>query len=128
MMHVNVRPIPTERLMMGMGHKNTSVTGYRTLFEGSGIHHSNLGLHVTHDMYIAGYFMLLFDLNPELAASEGHVSHPDNGNIRIEARFDKAIPEAITCLLYLEYYNSVHVDFARNVATDFADNVHTAKC
>jgi hypothetical protein len=93
--------------------------GYRTLFEGSGIHHSNSGLQVTHDMYIAGYFMLLFYLTPDPAASEGHVSHPDNCNIRIEARFDKALPDAITCLLYPEYDNSFCIDFARNVATDF---------
>jgi hypothetical protein len=97
-----------------MGQENTSVMGYRTLFEGSGINHSTSGLQATHDMYIAGYFMLLFDLTPDIAASEGHDSHPDNGNIRIEARF------AITCLLYLEYDNSVRIDFARNVATDFA--------
>jgi hypothetical protein len=101
MMHVNGRPIPTESLSLSMGHEKTSVMGYRTLFEGSGIHHSYSGLQVTHDMYIAGHFMLLFDLTPDLAASEGHVSHLDNGNIRIEARFAKALPDAITCLLYL---------------------------
>jgi hypothetical protein len=49
--------------------------GYRTLFEGWGIHHSNAGLQITHDMYIAGYFMLLFDMTPDLSASEGHVTY-----------------------------------------------------
>ena len=47
-----------------MGHEKTSVMGYRTLFEGSGIYHSNSGLHIIH-MYINGYFMLLFDLTPD---------------------------------------------------------------
>ena len=51
------------------------VMGYRTLFEGWGIHHSNAGLQITHDMYIAGYFMLLFDMTPDLSASEGHVTY-----------------------------------------------------
>ena len=32
--------------------------GYRTLFEVSGIHHSNTGLQITHDMYINGFFMI----------------------------------------------------------------------
>jgi hypothetical protein len=58
--------------------------GYRTLFEGSGIHHSNSGLQITHDMYINCYFMLLFYLTPDRSASEGHASRPDNGNIRVE--------------------------------------------
>jgi len=76
------------------------------------------GLQITHDMYIAGYFMLLFDLTPDLSAS-GHTSHMDSGNIRLELKFRKALPKSITCQLYLEYENSIRVDFFRNVSTDF---------
>jgi hypothetical protein len=54
--------MPSEGLSLDMDHERTSVMGYRTLFEGSGIYHSNTGLQITHDMYINGYFMLLFDL------------------------------------------------------------------
>jgi hypothetical protein len=46
--------------------------------------------------------MLLFDLTPDRAASEGHISLPDQGNIRLELRFDKPLPDVVTCLLYLE--------------------------
>ena len=75
---------------------------YRTLFEGSGIRHSNLGLQVSHASFVNGYFMLLFDLTPDQGASEGHTSHSDSGNIRIEARFSKALPLATTYLLYVD--------------------------
>ena len=71
-LHVNVRLIPAEGLYLGMDHDKTSVRGCRTLLEGSGIHHSNSGLQITHDMYINGYFMLLFDQTHDRAASEGH--------------------------------------------------------
>ena len=81
---MNGKQIPTEGLYLGMDHEKTSVMGYRTLFEASAINYSNSGLQITHDMYINGYFMLLFDLTPDRAASEGHTSHPDNGNIRVE--------------------------------------------
>ena len=70
--NVNGKQIPTEGLALNMVHEKTSVMGYRTLFEASGIHHSNSGLQITHDMYINGYFMLLFDLTPDRSASEGH--------------------------------------------------------
>jgi len=43
--HVN--RVPSEDLTLDMDHKKTSVMGYRTLFEGSGIHHSNSGLQIT---------------------------------------------------------------------------------
>ena len=63
--------------------------------------------------------MLLFDLTPDRAASEGHVSLPDQGNIRLELKFDKPLPDAVTCLLYLEYDNSVRIDQLRSVSADF---------
>ena len=63
--------------------------------------------------------MLLFDLTPDPGDSEGHKSHPEQGNIRVELKFVKPLPEAITCLLYLELDNSVLINLARNVTTDF---------
>ena len=53
-MNVNGMRVPSEELSLDMVHENTSVMGYRTLFEGSSIHHSNTGLQITHDMYING--------------------------------------------------------------------------
>ena len=110
-LYVNGKQVPSVGLTLGMDHEKTSVMGYRTLFEGSGIHHSNAGLQITHDMYIAGYFMLLFDLTPDLGAS-GHSSHMDNCTIRLELKFSKPLPDSITCLLYLEFDNSVRREFS----------------
>jgi len=67
-MYVNGRQIPSEGLNIVSGHEKTTVMAYNTLFEGSDIHHSNSELQITHDMYISGYLMLLFDLKPDLAA------------------------------------------------------------
>ena len=80
----------------------TRVMAYRTLFETSSIRYSNSGLQITHDMYVTGYFRLLFDLTPDQGVSEGHTSHPDSGNIRIVLKFKKALSVAISCLLHLE--------------------------
>jgi hypothetical protein len=88
------------------------------LFDGTGIHHSNAGLQITHDMFVNGYFKLLYDMTPDQAAS-GHTLPVDNGNIHIEFTFKEALKQAITCLLYLEYENSVRVDSLRNVTADF---------
>jgi hypothetical protein len=118
-LYVNGKQIPSEGLYLDAGREKTTVMGYRTLFEASGIRHSNTGLQITHDMYIAGYFMLLFDLTPDHGAA-GHTSHPDSGHIRIEAQFKKALPDVVNCLLYMEYDNSVHIDLKRTVTTDFS--------
>jgi len=93
--------------------------GYRTPLEGPGILHSNTGLQITHDMYINGYFMLLFDLSPDRGVTEAHTSLPENGNIRIELQFSRPLPDSITCLLYLEYDSTVLINFSHKVTTDF---------
>lgn len=104
--------------MVDTGHEKTTVLGYRTLFEGPDIHHSNTGLQITSDMLITGCFVQLFELTPDQSASDGHASLSENGNIRIELKFDTALATAITCLLYLEHDGSVQIDKLRNVAID----------
>ena len=98
----NGRSIPSEALPLDMSHEKTSVFAYNTLLEGSLIRHSNAGLQLTHRMFIAGYFMLLFDLTPDRGFPEGHNSLLDQGSMIMELRFDKPLSEVITCLLYLK--------------------------
>jgi len=47
-------------------------------------------------MFIAGYFMLLFDFTHDRATSEGNIWLPVQGNIRVELQFDKPLSEDIT--------------------------------
>jgi len=118
-LYITGKQVPPEGLTLDMSHEKTAVMGYRTLFEGSGIHHSNTGLQITPAKYINGYFMLVFDLKPDLAASEGHISDPAHGDIRIEMKFGKPLPDPLVCLLYLEYDSTVLIDALRQVTTDF---------
>jgi len=84
--------------------------GYRTLFEGPGIHHSESGYQITHDICIKA--ILCYSLiSHKRGVSEGHISHPEQGNISLELKFAKPLPEAITCLLYLEFDNSILIGF-----------------
>ena len=117
-LYVNGRQIPSGRLQLDTAREKGSMMSYRTLFEVSGIRHSNSGLQISHASFVNGYFMLLFDLTPDQGASEGHTSHPYSGNIRIEARFPKALPLAMTCLFYLEYDGCVRIDSSQTVTTD----------
>jgi len=126
-LYVYGRRVPSEGLSLDMAHEKMSVMGYRTLFEGSVIHHWKTGLQITHDMYINGFFMLLFDLTPDHALSEAHTSLPENCNITIELQFGRPLPEAITCLLYLEYDSTVLINFCRKFTSYFnKQNGHLA--
>ena len=89
-LYVNGRRVPREGLSLDMDHKKTC-HGYTTLFEESGIHHSNTGLQITNDIVITGFFMLVFDLTPDHGASEVHTSLPEDGNVRIELHFSRPL-------------------------------------
>ena len=118
-LYVNGRHIASGGLHLDTACEKGSVMAYRTLFDVSGIRHSNSELQISHASFVSGYFMLPFDLTPDQGASEGHTSHPDIGNIRIDVRFCKALPLETTCLLYLEYDGCVRIDSSRNVTKDF---------
>jgi hypothetical protein len=57
-----------------------------------------------------GSFILIFDLTLDGCASDGHTSLPDNGNTHFEVKFDKALAEAVTILLYLKFDASIQLD------------------
>ena len=61
-LYINGRQISSGGLHLDAGREKGTVMAYRTLFEGSGIRHSNSGIQVTHASFVNGYFMLLFDL------------------------------------------------------------------
>jgi len=88
---VNGKQFPNEGLSQGMDHEKTFAMGYRTLFEVSGIHHSNAAHQTTHDMFVTGYFMLLFDLSHHRGVSVGRTSQTKQGNIRVVLKFAKGI-------------------------------------
>ena len=116
---MNGKQFPNEGLSLGIYYEMTSVIGNRKFFEASDIHYSNSRLQTTHDVYIKGYFRLLFDLNSDRGTSEGRTPQHENDSIRNELKFNEVVPEAITCLLYPEFDNSVPKDLARTVTTDF---------
>jgi hypothetical protein len=52
---VSGKQIPSGGMNLDTVREKTTGMGHRTLFEASGIRHSNMGLQVTYDMYIAGF-------------------------------------------------------------------------
>jgi hypothetical protein len=100
-MYVSGLQVPYGGVTLNASHEQTTTLAYQMLFSGSGIHHGNAGMQITHDLYIKGYFLLLFDISPDLGFSDGRTSLADSGNMGIELKFDACLKHSITCLLYL---------------------------
>jgi len=76
---------------------------YETLFSSTGIHHDDRAHMITLEIFTKGFYILGYDLTSDREAEEEHISLPRQGNVRIEARFKKQLPEPATCILYAEF-------------------------
>lgn len=92
---------------------------YASLFSATGILHTIQGNMISKDMFKNGYFMLAYDLTADMSGNSNCGSLTNNGNLRLEARFDAPIPTTISCLIFLEYDATLEIDKNRNIITDF---------
>jgi len=114
-LYVNGVQYPSEPLTMDCTSPFGTTRAYETLFSSTGIHHDDRAHMITLEMFTKGYYILGFDLTPDREADEEHISLPRQGNVRIEARFKKALPEAVTCILYAEFPGHIEIDEARSI-------------
>ena len=73
---------------------------------------------ITLEIFSKVFYILGVDLTPGREANEEHISLPRQGNVRIEAQFNKPLPEPVTCIFYAEFHGHVEIDNARNVTVE----------
>ncbi|XP_023242795.1 uncharacterized protein F54H12.2-like [Centruroides sculpturatus] len=90
-----------------------------SLFEDTGCIHHHKSINISYDKYRDGYTLYCFDLTPDKSGSENHVSVNELGNISVELKFLKVIPETINVICLLEYNNTLEIDYSRTVFVDY---------
>lgn len=118
-LYMNGVQIPNDPIFMDFTVGNCYSRAYSTLFASSGILHTSQGNLITKDMFKNGFFMLAFDLTPDMSSSATCSSLLSQGNLRIEARFGETINSTKTCLVYLEYDATLEIDKNRNIITNY---------
>lgn len=92
---------------------------YQSLFNELHIKHSNNSHMVTPEFFKNGGHLLAFDLTPDSSGVESHGSLPRTGNISLNIRFEKALSDSITVIIYSLYDNVIEIDAAGNVLLDY---------
>jgi hypothetical protein len=75
-------------------------------------------LMITLEMFTKAYYILGFDLTPDIESDKQHISLPRQGIVRIEALFKKPLPEPVTCISYAEFPGHIEIDYSRNVRVE----------
>ena len=94
------------------------IQAYLSLFDGTGKFGKDEGIDITRLDYPRGYTLFAFDLTPD-QSDRGHLNLQREGTVRLEARFNTALPNTINCLVYAEFENFVYLDRHRNVIYDY---------
>lgn len=98
---------------------NLYARSYLSLFTDLNRYHTSANINISFSEYKDGYTLYAVDLTPDLAASENHVSINKSGNIAIDLKFEKALPETVNLVVYAEYRNVIEIDKSRGVVTDY---------
>ncbi|KAK3916657.1 hypothetical protein KUF71_015882 [Frankliniella fusca] len=93
---------------------------YNTLFSGTGIHWKDEGNGISWSDYPKGNTLFVFDLSPDLSASEPHWNLQRQGTMRLDLRFAEPLAQPINCVVYAEFQNLIEIDKDRNVIVDYS--------
>ncbi|GFR10292.1 uncharacterized protein F54H12.2 [Trichonephila clavata] len=92
---------------------------YLSLFTDLSRFHNSQNININYEEYKSGYTLYAIDLTPDLASGECHTSINRTGNIAIDVKFAKPLPETVSLIAYAQYRNTIEIDKARNVFTDY---------
>lgn len=98
---------------------NFYARSYLSLFTDLNRYHNAPNININFEDYKKGYAFYAFDLTPDLASNDNHMSVNKNGNLAIDIKFGSALPETVSLVVYAEYRNTIEIDKARGITTDF---------
>lgn len=93
---------------------NNFISAYLSLFAGKRNESEHQELVLSRSDYSRGYCFFVFNINP---SDENDDTLPllRKGHTRLQLKFDKALPEAVTCICYGKFPALMSIDASRNV-------------
>ncbi|GFS51399.1 uncharacterized protein F54H12.2 [Trichonephila inaurata madagascariensis] len=111
--YVDGQPVPHQPLELDF-EKGNYIQAYKNLFLNSE------GLHLSRSEFAKGYSLFLFDLSPDLCEGE-HFYLIRHSNLRIELKFNKALNETVSIIVFAEFESLIEINKTRNVLFDFGN-------
>ncbi len=111
-LYIDGKSVPGSPLSLNY-NQGDYVEGYLSLFTGTGKHMRNTGNYVSREDYDKGYAIYILDVE----GKEGDTKHSylKRGHTRLELRFSRALPEAISVVVYGTYPGTLQIDKSRDI-------------
>jgi hypothetical protein len=101
---------------------NKFIREYFSLFETANQLRVSPSLYITREEFKNGFNIYGFNFSPDLSdgcTRSGYVSELKTGNLRIEIRFGKNLPETVSAIIFCEYDNLIEVSTSRIAIKNF---------
>ena len=97
-----------------------TICAYMSLFSGSNKWRRDEGNEINRRDYEGGYTLFCYDLSPDLS-EETHFNLAREGNVRIDLKFEVALPHTINVVVYAEFESIVQIDRNKNILIDYTN-------
>ena len=115
--YANGQPVPSKALELNY-ETNNYIRAYHRLFSNFD---QDKGIFLTREEFSKGYTFYMFDLTPDMCMDGSHLNLQQQGNVRVEIKFSRALEKTISVLIYAEFENVIEITKSRQVLCDFAN-------
>lgn len=81
---------------------------------------SDAGNDISYLEYPNGYCLTVFDLTADMSCRDQHWNIIKSGTLRFEVRFDVALEETVSAIIYSEFDNLIEIGENRTVSLDYS--------
>lgn len=119
-LYLDSQSVPSQPLTPNFP-QNQCMRSFHKLMESFDMLKQDKGLLIDRKSYRKGYTISGFQLTPEGRECSYYFKEIRQGDdVRLEARFTEALPNAATVILYVEFQNLLETDAHRNVLFDYS--------
>lgn len=111
--YVDGKSVPSAPLEPNFSTGNY-VTAFLSLVGGKKKDQDNPSFQLSRNDYLKGYCLYMFDINPSYE-EENNLPLLRKGHSRLQLKFEKALPESVTCICYGRFPAILSIDSSRNV-------------
>ena len=117
-LYVDGVAVPSQPLQPNFGKKDYTRC-FLTLFEGTNSYYTENAPHINLNEYAEGYTFFAFDLT-ENQCEDDNYNENRNGNVKLEVRFEQALPTNTTIIMYADYNNKIEITRDRDIICNFS--------
>lgn len=96
----------------------TTLPAYNSMFDVTGKWLQDSGNQLDRSDIANGYALYCFDLEPQIASHGDYLTLLKQGNTRIEAQFNKALPTTVTCIAYATFPALFKITSSRDIIVE----------